>query len=299
MGNGKTACVFGGQGRLGKWFMRFFQEQGYVTDCYDVGDFRPLSHVASSSDMLVSAVPHPEAPALWRSVQQHAKANTIFIDLSSVKTHVAESLIGRGETSLLLHPMWSPQVPTMRGQVLICCELPGCLPSTRAVLRDFVQAGVDLVTLTVEEHDRLMSQIQVVTHSLLIASGLAYARSGYSAEQFAQTESPVYRVLSALVGRLLSHGPQVYADIAFENPYSEEAMRVLHEVVGDLTGIVATRDREHYYELFKEVYDHRARLISNSVRDSALVVDVLSTVGRDCGNESLSQSSRYTEDTKC
>jgi len=271
----KTVAVVGGGGRLGSWFARFFSEQGYTVTIVEVGDDREKRDIAMHHSIIVFATPHRIAPDVIRSWTEVTSDKNLVVDLSSVKTHTASACVGQKSEFLLLHPMWSPQVPTMKGQTLIVCSEGDMGVKARQLLKLFEMAGVNLSYTTPNEHDKIMSMIQVVSHGALLAIGLTHKWSGLSSEKLSQSESPVYRMMSAMLGRMLSHQAELYADIATINPYGGEALKSLRKAVEVIEELVTQGDSRGYAKLFAGVQSHRESEISHAVEDSALMIEAL------------------------
>ena len=254
---------------------RFFAEQGYTVTVVEVGDNRSKEDIAMHHSIIVCATPHRIAPDIIRSWSEVTGDKHLIVDLSSVKTHTASAYEGKKSEFLLLHPMWSPQVPTMKGQTLIVCSEGGVGVKTQELLNLFENAGVRLCYTTPDEHDKIMSMIQVVSHGALLAIGLTHQWSGLSSDKLSQSESPVYRMMSAMLGRMLSHQPELYADIATINPYGREGLNSLKKAVEVIEEMVTKGDSEGYAELFAGVQSHRESEIFHAVEDSALMIKAL------------------------
>jgi prephenate dehydrogenase len=271
----KAVAVVGGGGRLGSWFVRFFTDQGYTVTVVEVGDNRTKKDIAMHHSIIVCATPHRIAPDIIRNWSEVTGDEHLIVDLSSVKTHTASACVGQKFEFLLLHPMWSPQVPTMKGQTLIVCSEGGVGVKSQELLKLFEIAGARLCYTTPDEHDKMMSMIQVVSHGALLAIGLTHQWSGLSSEKLSQSESPVYRMMSAMLGRMLSHQPELYADIATINPYGGEGLKSLRKAVEVIEEMVTRGDSDGYARLFAGVQSHRESEISHAVEDSALMIAAL------------------------
>lgn len=143
------------------------------------------------------------------------------------------------------------------------------------IVRLFEQSGVRLSYLTVVEHDQIMATIQVASHAALLAIALAHERSGFPVSHLSAVESPIYRMISAMIGRMLSHQPELYADIAIENPFGAEAIGVVRGALEEVERVVAAGDRGGYVKLIEGMLHHREGEVEEAVRDSGIMVEAL------------------------
>jgi chorismate mutase/prephenate dehydrogenase len=267
--------VIGGGGRLGSWFVRYFSNCGWAVAVVEENDHRSPSHIVPDFDVVLLAVPHPVAPAVIESYGRVLSEDHLLIDLSSVKSATALAVQNLKSEVLLAHPMWSPQVPTMSGQTMVICREGRHNLLTRNVLDNFENSGVILNLLSAEEHDRVMALVQVANHAMLLGLGELHRMSGFNAEDLTACESPIYRMVSAMLGRMLSHQAELYADIALCNPYGPNAVTALAKCLTDLGEIITKGNRQEFLKLFERVQEYRVQEISSAVADSATMVEAL------------------------
>lgn len=271
----KSIAIIGGGGRLGSWFRRFFEAEGFEVTVVEVDDGQKKEDIADKNKYILFATPHRVTPELIGQWGSLLTSDHVLVDLSSVKTFTALACSRVSAESLLIHPMWSPQVPSMKGQALVVCGTPKIGTKSASLLQIFEAAGARLSYTNPDEHDQIMSMIQVVSHASLLAIGLAHKRSQLPLDTLLHSESPVYRMISAMVGRMLSHQADLYADIATLNPYGAEGIRMLGEAVSEIELMIRNNDSEGYAKLFTSVQAHRASSIPEAVRDSAAMIEAL------------------------
>jgi prephenate dehydrogenase len=281
--------VVGGKGRLGSWFIRYFSASGWQTECVDVDDTRTPMEIAKSGQIIFLAVPHPLAPKVIREVGVHLSHDQLLVDVSSVKSHVAEACNHLVCQLLLIHPMWSPQVSEMRGQAMIVCTpdiTDHCSHSAQheghgyianKLLKQFNQSGVLLNTTSVNDHDRIMALVQVATHATLLGLGRLYSASGFECTTLTACESPIYRMISAMIGRLLSHQPELYIDIALHNAHGPTTIAKLAQYINDISNLVNTANREELIKLFRGLHAYNEPGIESAVHDTAIMIQALAT----------------------
>jgi len=273
--NRKNMGIIGGGGRLGSWFVRYFNECGWSVAIVEASDQRSPASIVPELDVIVLAVPHPVAPSVITSYARFLTEDQLLVDLSSVKSATVQATQDLKSEVLLVHPMWSPQVPIMSGQTMIVCKEGRHNHLSRMILDEFKNSDVIVSTLSAEEHDRVMALVQVATHAMLIGLGELHRLSGFTAETLTACESPIYRMISAMLGRMLSHQGELYADIALCNPYGTEAVTGLAECLTTFGQILKDGNRKEFLELFKRVQQFREQEIPSAIADSATMIEAL------------------------
>lgn len=104
---------------------------------------------------------------------------------------------------LSLHPLFGGDYAP--GRIAVVADAAG--PITDRVRSDLRDSGNELFETTPKEHDRSMATVQARTHAAILAFGLA---SEPVREEF---HTPVSKQLTALVERVTSGSPHVYAEI--------------------------------------------------------------------------------------
>jgi prephenate dehydrogenase len=81
----------------------------------------------------------------------------------------------------------------------------------------------------------------------------------------------VYQIELALVGRLLSQDPELYADILQQNPYVPEVLEACKSSAGELAKIVGSHDPE----LFRAFFEKNTRHLGTSCDEGQKMTDTL------------------------
>jgi prephenate dehydrogenase len=273
--NRRNIGIVGGCGRLGSWFVQYFNDRGWSVTVVEAEDQRSPAQIVPELDVILLAVPHPVSPSIINSYGRFLTDDHLLVDLSSVKSATAQASQGLRSEVLLVHPMWSPQVSTMSGQTMIVCNEGRHALLSNILLQEFENSGVILNKLSADEHDRVMALVQVATHAVLIGLGELHRQSGFLPETLTACESPIYRMISAMLGRMLSHQGELYADIALCNPYGTAAVSGLARCLAGFGEILQNGDRDEFLDLFNKVQVYREQEIQSAVADSATMIEAL------------------------
>ncbi|MEM2875132.1 MAG: prephenate dehydrogenase/arogenate dehydrogenase family protein [Candidatus Hadarchaeales archaeon] len=221
-----------GAGTMGSWFANLLKEEGKVTLCdieRKIADdaasrlgvsSAPQHEAVRSADIILVAVPISETPRVVRSALGFMKTGALLVDISSVKSEVVEVMKefkGRIELASV-HPLFGPGATTLRGKDVI--SVPVKTGRWYRWLKQFmVKNGATFTEMDAEEHDRLMSVIQSLTHFTLIS----YLASASTLKEYCKTgkiRTPIFEELRELAKCLLRGDLKMYGEIQVHNRYS-------------------------------------------------------------------------------
>ena len=233
VGAGKTAVVVGGEGRMGRWFVRFLADQGYTVGSLDVqasADENAWARAAlMDADLIVSAAPPVATAEIYDAWIAHPPRGTIA-DIASIKTPLLPSirkLRDAGARVASLHPMFGPAVVLLRDCDVVICDT-GDAAAADEVTRLFASTTARLIHLPIDDHDRLMADALTLAHATAIAFALALPAAP------TPLRSTTLGALQSLAGHVVRESPDVYFEIQARNPHSGEALERLRSAVARL-----------------------------------------------------------------
>ena len=160
------------------------------------------------------------------------------------------TLAGAAGPVVGLHLLYGPQVSDLSTETAILAAPPRTqrhhlYPQAQAflhrLLRDMGHGQV--LALSPEQHDRLMADVQFLTHSMFLGIA-ATVRLTEAGEAYDATRMPVWLDdLLQFSQRMLCQQPHVYVGIARQNPHNPELLAQWLETLsalgpGDLTSVV-------------------------------------------------------------
>jgi len=273
--NRKNIVIVGGGGRLGSWFARYFNDCGWHIAIVEAKDTCSPAEIAANWETIMLAVPHPVASEVIESYAPYISDKNLLVDISSVKSKINLASQDLKSEVLLIHPMWSPQVKDMHGQTIVVCNEGRHARLSGMILEEFQNSGAILNYLSAEEHDRVMALVQVASHAMLLGLGELHRMSGFKAESLTASESPIYRMISAALGRILSHQAELYADIALCNPYGAATVTRLAECLTEFGEMLRAGRRDDFLLHFQKLQEYRADEVESAVADSATMIEAL------------------------
>jgi len=265
-------CIVGGGGRMGTRIKRELEGRGHRVDVIEKDD--PFS-IAAEADIVMLSVPMARAASVARVIGPYLRSDALLCDVNSLKSEVCAAMAASHSGEILgLHPMFGPSVHTFRRQKVVICKVrPG--PLGGWLVAELGRLGMERIEASPEEHDRMMANVQVLTHFSTLVMGDALRRTGVGVRRSLEFTSPIYRLELAFVGRLFAQNPDLYAEIEMSNPHGESVRAGFREAAEELTAILAAGDREAFRARFAEVSAHFEGFDAEAMRLSDLLIDTL------------------------
>jgi prephenate dehydrogenase len=275
-GPGKTIGIIGGMGQMGQLFGRFFEAEGYRVVIADPLADNNNKEVMLMSDMVLFAVPLHETVDIIRDLVPYARPAQLLMDLSSLKVGPVQAMLHSPSSVLGLHPMFGGSISSFAGQTMVAC--PARIdPLEWVVLRRlFEEKGMRIKECTPEEHDRMMSVIQVLFHVTTMLTGRVLRELYVDVTETMEFTSPSYRLEMNLLGRIFAQNANLYSAITQMNPYTREVLNHLQAglkcyeewyAAGDFPAFVADfkRSAEHLNDFCESAFEESSALLDFSV----------------------------------
>lgn len=264
-GDGRRVLVIGGAGKMGSWFVDFFNSQGFATTVADSsvkpGKDRYTAWRAAGIDydIIVVATPLAVSAHILEELAKLAPDALIF-DIGSLKTPLREGLAAlrkAGCRVTSLHPMFGPDTALLSGRHLIFVDV-GVPDATEEARELFSATMVDKLDMDVDDHDRLIAYVLGLSHAFNIAFFTALAESGEAAPRLAQMSSTTFDsqlLVSAAVAR---DNPHLYFEIQRLNEYGINALDAMCEAAERIRQAVVTNDENEFVRLMERGREYLA-----------------------------------------
>jgi len=86
-------AIIGGLGEMGRWFSRFFHEQGFEVLIGEPGLQPTCAEVAAQADVVVISVPLHLTEAVIAELAPHLRPEALLTDLTSLKVGPMEAML--------------------------------------------------------------------------------------------------------------------------------------------------------------------------------------------------------------
>ena len=259
-GDGRRVLVIGGAGKMGRWFARFLDSQGFEVEIADpaagldgytnVGkwDETQLDH-----DIIVVAAQIRESARILEKILDR-RPSGLIIDISSLKSPMRKALRRLAEAGLKvssIHPMFGPDTDLLSGRHVIFIDL-GVARANREARSLFASTMAELVDMDLEDHDRLIAYVLGLSHALNIAFAIALAESGEDAPRLAQLSSTTFDAQLAVASHVARDNPHLYFEIQSLNDYGTESLSALLKAVERLTSVVRGGHESEFVTLMEK-----------------------------------------------
>lgn len=206
-----------GQGSFGLFLAEKLREVALVKT-YKRGDTEDAFREAASCGYVVLAVPYAAYPHVLSRLRNVMPESSVLVDVCSVKIKplqlIAKELPGR--PVLATHPLFGPQsaAVSLAGQTMILCPDPNAETLYRAAAEFFKGLGLRVVSMSADEHDRLMADLHALT--FFVAQGLA----SYGIDT-RDVMTPSYSRLVSLADLERNHSAELFETVQNANPYAK------------------------------------------------------------------------------
>ncbi len=244
--------IIGGLGQMGQWFSRFFAGQGLEVLIGEPGLTPTCPEVAARADVLVISVPLHLTEAIIADLAPYVRPEALFTDLTSLKQGPVAAMLEHFPGEVVgTHPLFGPGEESLSGQNIVLCRGRG--DQWFKWLHDlFIQAGAKVEVTSPEEHDRLMSLVQGLTHFTLISLGTTFRRLDADINRMETLATPTFRAVYDQVYHLVNQNFPLYANIQLLNQQNRLTHAAFEEAVQQLRQIVLDQDADSLVRVLEE-----------------------------------------------
>ncbi len=245
-GTVEAVAVIGGRGRMGRWFVDFFENQGHRVTVVERDDPDPASAVENAALTFIATPPEAIPGVLDRLTS--AGYRGVVCDIASLKHHLQPSVaraIEAGVSVTSIHPMFGPGVRTLSDRVICICDC-GDAAATERVTALFSDTAATLVPLDFEGHDRIVSYVLGLSHliNLLFAKVLSAGPLPFDAIN--RVGSTTFHAQVETTETVIAEDPALYFGIQALNPFTPELYDDLRREFEELAAWIQDGDPESF-----------------------------------------------------
>ncbi len=263
-GEGQTALIIGGNGRMGRWFARFLLGQGFHVTIADPGGAPGnLEHVQDwtlaidRADLVVVATPLRASAAILGQMVTLAPPGLV-IDIASLKSPLIEPLINladRGVAVCSTHPMFGPDARLLSGRQVLLMPVADNRQALARAEALFKATEAHLIELTLDEHDRRIAWILGLSHAINLLFADTLTRSGLSLDKLGPLASTTFARQLAITADVSRENPHLYFEIQHLNTCQHEVLSAMETAASGLREIVKSGDEAAFVELMQRSAD--------------------------------------------
>jgi prephenate dehydrogenase len=211
--------IIGGTGGIGRWFVPFLTGEGYPVHVAGRKTGLSLPELAARCRAVIVAVPIAATAEAIGKIGPLLPEDALLMDFTSLKAAPVREMLRATRAEVVgCHPLFGPDCPSLEGQNVVLCPARGekWLGWIEKLLRT---GGARVTRTTPEEHDRMMALIQGLTHLDTILMGLSLRDAGIDEAALEAFTTPVFRTKRAIVEKVFTQSPALYAEILTGNPH--------------------------------------------------------------------------------
>jgi chorismate mutase/prephenate dehydrogenase len=248
-GAAESILIVGGAGKMGRWFVDFFGNQGHRVSVYDpnASANSTLAAALDGTSYALVAAPLDVVPKVIDQITEVGYAGVVF-DIASLKSHL-KAAIGRardaGLTLTSVHPMFGPGARTLSDQVICICDC-GDTAAMDKVHGFFADTAATLVKLSLDEHDRIVSYVLGLSHLTNIVFIKVLMGCGLPFNAINRVGSTTFHSQMVTTETVIRENPHLYYAIQKLNPFSAELRESFQRELETICGWIRDDDAQAF-----------------------------------------------------
>jgi len=267
----RNILVIGGKGQLGRLFVALFKQAGYAVDVIEQDDWDKADSLLAKASMVMVAVPIRVTEEVIKKLSGLPES-CVLVDVTSVKQKPLKAMLQCHKGPVVgLHPMFGPDIGHLAKQTIVVCHGRGA-DAYQWLLEQLTIWGAELCEVEAEQHDHLMSIVQVLRHFSTVAYGYHLQQENIDLEKVLQLSSPIYRLELIMVGRLFAQDSTLYSDIIFSDPGNITMVKRFLQRMMELLEMLESQDKVAFSNLFDRVSEWFADYAEQFLQESNLML---------------------------
>jgi prephenate dehydrogenase len=237
----KSITIIGAGGKMGHWFVKYFNSVGYEVVGFDsetpitdktVKKANSLVGAVLNAEIVLLCTPTRRTPEIIRLIAKEMRRGSYLIEISSQKSKTAAALlkIPSKINPVCIHPMFGPGTKKIKGQNIISIPIKDAKKELSLVKSLF--DGANFVTIDAAEHDKKIAIILGLTHLV----NLAFANILSKDEKISLTErmsGTTFKIQKILAESIMTESTELIETI-ISNPEIRRAAEEFWKDIGRL-----------------------------------------------------------------
>jgi prephenate dehydrogenase len=265
-------AVIGGTRGLGRWIASFLSDKGL--DVVITGrnritgesvskklgvDYTPDNlKAAASADVVIISLPIDVTPKVIMEIGPVMKVGSLLLDVTSVKeepSRIMHQYAAPGVEVLPCHPMFGPRIRSMDGQVVVLTPVKTGQWYNK-VLNFLESENTRVIVTTPENHDRMMSIVQGLTHFAYISIAATIEKLDIDVKESRKFASPIYSLMLDTIARITAQNPYLVYSIQTKNNYIKETHETFLETFNELKDMIVSENQEEFVSAMSSAAKH-------------------------------------------
>ena len=270
-----TVLLVGGEGSMGQYFYRWFEDAGYTVRILDRGDWDNAETLCKGIDLAMICVPIEVTVEVISKIAKLLAPHCVLADITSVKVSPLKAMLAAHNGPVIgLHPLFGATTSTLDKQIIVAT--PGRKnPDCQWIIDQFTTWGAITVHASAQEHDDIMGVVQTLRHFATFAFGQFLSRRRIDLHRTLEFSSPIYRLELGMVGRLFTQDPSLYAEIILASPERRKILKDYLDSINENFHMIEVGDREIFCDEFKRIAEWFGPFSEQAMRESTYLIDKL------------------------
>ncbi len=260
---------------MGQWFAHFFEEQGLKV--LIAGRKTPLTplQLIKKANIVIVSVPISETQKVIKNIVSQMPKDSLLTDVTSFKVMPLEAMKGAPCATLGMHPLFGPSANRTMGLKIVFCHRKNN-DYVMFLKNLFTKTGIEIITLTPEEHDYQMAYIQAFTHTI----NLLYAKIIFENKNMLENKlvTPIFTLQTLVMGRVFYQDLKLISDIQFYNPYFLPVLEAFVEQARKLETIIEKQDVKGFAQMFTQEQELAKNFASFATLKTSTILRLASDV---------------------
>ncbi|MEM2953475.1 MAG: prephenate dehydrogenase/arogenate dehydrogenase family protein [Candidatus Bathyarchaeia archaeon] len=269
----KVAII--GAGKMGRWFTKFFLEQGISVVISDK-DQEKLARIreelkveiassveaVKSADRVLVCVPIESFENVIAEIHSHIRPEQKVMDICSVKEHPVEIMHRyiRNGAVLGTHPMFGPGVKTIKNQNFVLTPTNAEEEKLAEEFGNWLkEKGAKVFVMSPEEHDKLMSVVLGLPYFLsLVTCDTLISYDRFSDAQ--KVSGASYKFLLTMVEAIVSEDAEFSTSLQMNLPENNKVGELFLRKAAEWLELINKRDRKTFLDKVKRLKNDLAKI---------------------------------------
>jgi prephenate dehydrogenase len=236
--------IIGGSGGIGRWFVDFFQKEGYEVHISGRHTGPSYPELVQKCAVVIVSVPITVTSQVIKQVGPLMPETSLLMDLTSFKDKPIKAMLKFSRSEVIgLHPLFGPKIKSIAGHGLVICPARG--KTWRPWIKNiFIKTKANVIETTPREHDQWMALVQGLNHLNTITMGLVLNRSGLKLKELETYSTPMFKTKLDIIKQLFGRESRLYSEIITENPHINQILKDYDKILAELTEIIRRKDSQ-------------------------------------------------------
>jgi prephenate dehydrogenase len=268
-----------GAGKMGKWFSKFFLEEGYLVVVADrkkekteklktelsIQAAADFAEAAKSADWILICVSIKATAAVVKKISPVLHQGQIVMDIASMKQEPLKIMHEQIKNATILgtHPVFGPGSGGVEHKAFILTPTNPAEEKFAAIFKNWLEERKARVfIMTPEKHDELMSVVLGFTHFLgLVACDTLIEQPNYPETK--TVAGTTYRMLFTLAESAALESPELFATLQLNLPNVKKIENEFMQKAQEWLNIINRKDQAAIVSKLEELKARLAKISSD------------------------------------